>query len=132
MPRLADTDHFLSQFPDLDTMGSSKGDDTSVAVSPERCPHATTAEYSNFKTAKRSGRTFVPDDLTTTSDDEISREAALTALTAEEERKLLQKVDWRLIPLLCMLYLVKKLDESNVRDLLLVKYFPRLSTDIDC
>lgn len=93
-------------------MVSSKGDDTLVAVSPERDSHANFD--SNLKTAKRSGRAFIPDDSTTISDGEISREIALTALTSEEERKLLRKVDWRLIPLLCILYLVKKLDESNV------------------
>ncbi|KAK2732143.1 major facilitator superfamily transporter [Colletotrichum kahawae] len=46
-------------------------------------------------------------------DEEISRETALTALTAEEERKLIRRVDWRLIPLLSMLYLMKKIDENN-------------------
>lgn len=67
-----------------------------------------------FQTAKRAGKKAVYDGSTTTSDHELTREEALTALTAEEEKRLLRKVDWRLIPLLCMLYLVKKLDESNV------------------
>ncbi|KAF4931458.1 MFS transporter prlL [Colletotrichum viniferum] len=48
------------------------------------------------------------------ADEEISRETALTALTAAEERKLIRKVDWRLLPLLSMLYLMKKIDENNV------------------
>ncbi|KAF3806259.1 putative transporter [Colletotrichum gloeosporioides] len=47
------------------------------------------------------------------ADEEISRETALTALTAAEERKLIRRVDWRLIPLLSMLYLMKKIDENN-------------------
>ncbi|KAF5528377.1 MFS transporter prlL [Colletotrichum aenigma] len=47
------------------------------------------------------------------ADEEISRETALTALTAAEERKLIRKVDWRLLPLLSMLYLMKKIDENN-------------------
>lgn len=47
-------------------------------------------------------------------EEEISREAALTALTAAEERKLIRRIDWRLIPLLSMLYLVKKIDENKV------------------
>lgn len=93
-------------------MVSNMGNDTFVATSPEQDPHAN-ADF-NLKTAKRSGRAFIFDDSITISDGELSREAALTALTADEERELLRRVDWRLIPLLCMLYLVKKLDESNV------------------
>jgi hypothetical protein len=93
-------------------MSPSKNNDTSVAVSSEsESAHDATQ---NLKTAKRSGVAFIADDSTTIADGELSREAALTALTTEEEKKLLRKVDWRLIPLLCMLYLVKKLDESNV------------------
>lgn len=97
-------------------MVQSNGDDTLVGLPLEREPHAGTE--SNLKTAKRSGKAFILDDDTAaTSNGELSREAALTALTVEEERKLLRKVDWRLIPLLCLLYLVKKLDETNVRSL---------------
>jgi len=69
----------------------------------------------HFQTAKRSGKAVVPEDNVATIGDGLDREEALTALTAEEEKKLLRRVDWRLIPLLCMLYMVKKLDESNVR-----------------
>ncbi|GKT60947.1 pantothenate transporter [Colletotrichum tofieldiae] len=62
----------------------------------------------DVRTAKRVGReNVIPDN-------ELDQGAALTALTVEEEKKLIRKVDWRLIPLLVMLYLVKKLDESNV------------------
>ncbi|GJC85396.1 hypothetical protein ColLi_08234 [Colletotrichum liriopes] len=69
----------------------------------------------DVRTAKRVGKeNIVPDDATTLSNSELARGAALTALTVEEEKKLIRKVDWRLIPLLAMLYLVKKLDESNV------------------
>ena len=95
------------------TMASSKGDDTIVVGSPPDHDQHFHSEF-NLKTAKRSGKSFNPEDGTAIFDGELSREAALTALTAEEEKRLLRKVDWRLIPLLCMLYLVKKLDESNV------------------
>ncbi|CAG9988296.1 unnamed protein product [Clonostachys byssicola] len=68
----------------------------------------------SLKTAQRSGKAAITHDGTGLFEDELTREAALTALTAEEEKRLLRKVDWRLIPLLCTLYLVKKLDENNV------------------
>ena len=89
---------------DFAQMAPSNAEDSVVAVSPE----------TGFHTAKRAGKETFHDASTTTSDFEWTREAALTALTVEEEKKLLRKVDWRLIPMLCMLYLVKKLDESNV------------------
>lgn len=59
------------------------------------------------------------------ADEEISRETALTALTAAEERKLIRKVDWRLLPLLSMLYLMKKIDENNVST---QRFFGQLTT----
>lgn len=93
-------------------MSSGKGDNTVVEATPAQDAHPR-VEY-NFMTAKRSGKSAARDNIPSTNESEISREEALTALTADEERKLLRKVDWRLIPLLCMLYLVKKLDESNV------------------
>ncbi|GJD04331.1 pantothenate transporter [Colletotrichum higginsianum] len=81
--------------------------DASSAIHPET--------HDELRTVKRANKDdIVPDDATTLSDSELAREAALTALTVEEEKKLIRKVDWRLIPLLAMLYLVKKLDESNV------------------
>lgn len=72
--------------------------------------------HAAFKTAKRGGEDVAVVGNGPALDDEIGREAALTALTADEERKLIRRVDWRLIPLLCLLYLVKKIDESNVID----------------
>lgn len=59
------------------------------------------------------------------ADEEISPETALTALTAAEERKLIRKVDWRLLPLLSMLYLMKKIDENNVST---QRFFGQLTT----
>ena len=85
-------------------MSSSKVRDISVVASPEPGPISTA-----FATAKRTGK-----DVDDEAVDEFSREAALTALTADEERKLIRRVDWRLVPLLCMLYLMKKIDENNV------------------
>jgi hypothetical protein len=89
-------------------MVAASVDSRSIAASPRA--------NDDLRTAKRAGKDhFTQDDATTLSGSELAREAALTALTAEEEKRLLRKVDWRLIPLLAMLYLVKKLDEINVR-----------------
>lgn len=92
-------------------MAPGNVNDSVLAVSSERDIQS----VADLKTAKRAGKEiFASNDDSTASDLELSREDVLTALTVEQERKLLRKVDWRLIPLLCLLYLVKKLDENNV------------------
>lgn len=86
-------------------MASTKANDISVTAY-DTAP----SSHHDFTTAKRTGKDVeIPG-----SDNEISREAALTALTVDEERRLIRRVDWRLVPLLCMLYLMKKIDENNV------------------
>ncbi|KAJ3542784.1 hypothetical protein NM208_g395 [Fusarium decemcellulare] len=93
-------------------MASNKSADSVAAVPQDREQH-----YHNdfrFQTARRAGKPCNYGDNTTTTDESMSRQEALTALTVDEEKRLLRKVDWRLVPFLCMLYLVKKLDESNV------------------
>ncbi|KAL2847871.1 major facilitator superfamily domain-containing protein [Aspergillus pseudoustus] len=67
----------------------------------------------NFKTGKRVDKQVGVVYNGPMVDDEVAREAALTALTAEEEKKLIRRIDWRLVPLLCLLYLMKKIDETN-------------------
>ena len=94
-------------------MADDKTNDSSVTTAPGQEPNSD--PDADFKTAKRAGKDCISPESAPTPNDGLSREAALTALTVEEERKLLRKVDWRLIPLMCMLYLVKKLDETNVR-----------------
>ncbi|CEL00784.1 hypothetical protein ASPCAL00380 [Aspergillus calidoustus] len=76
-------------------------------------PQAEPSSHHSFKTAKRVDKQVDVVYNGPTVDDEIAREAALTALTAEEEKKLIRRVDWHLVPLLCLLYLMKKIDESN-------------------
>ncbi|KAH6713503.1 pantothenate transporter [Leptodontidium sp. MPI-SDFR-AT-0119] len=39
---------------------------------------------------------------------------ARASLTAEEEKKLLRRVDWRIVPLCAVMYAVKSIDASNV------------------
>lgn len=38
-----------------------------------------------------------------------------TLLTAEEEKKLLRKIDWRLMTLCSLIFMFKNLDSNNVR-----------------
>uniref|UniRef100_A0A8H7NR40 Major facilitator superfamily (MFS) profile domain-containing protein n=1 Tax=Bionectria ochroleuca TaxID=29856 RepID=A0A8H7NR40_BIOOC len=94
-------------------MAPNRANETVVEASAEGELSSHVDELS-LKTAQRSGKAAITHDDTGLFEDELTREAALTALTAEEEKRLLRKVDWRLIPLLCTLYLVKKLDENNV------------------
>lgn len=39
---------------------------------------------------------------------------ARTVLSAEEEKKLLRRIDWHLIPLLAVIYMLKSMDAQNV------------------
>lgn len=78
----------------------------------------------NFKTVKRGGKHHEILDAAPMVDYEADRETALTALTAEEEKRLIRRVDWRLVPLLCLLYLMKKIDENNVGSLDLCNMHP--------
>lgn len=39
---------------------------------------------------------------------------ARATLSSDEEKKLLRRIDWRLIPLLSIMYMVKTIDASNV------------------
>jgi hypothetical protein len=84
-------------------------DNEVTAVSVEEPP-----SQFNFKTAKRGGKHHEILDAAPMVDYKADRETALTALTAEEEKRLIRRVDWRLVPLLCLLYLMKKIDENNV------------------
>lgn len=41
-----------------------------------------------------------------------------TLLTAEEEKKLLRRIDWHLMPLCSLIFMFKNLDSQNVRSLI--------------
>ncbi|KAL4878446.1 major facilitator superfamily domain-containing protein [Aspergillus karnatakaensis] len=92
-------------------MSSPKANEIAVAPVPE--VEAEPAAHHDFKTAKRVAKDVEVVYNGPTVDDEVAREAALTALTAEEEKKLIRRIDWRLVPLLCLLYFMKKIDETN-------------------
>ncbi|KAI4597141.1 hypothetical protein KJ359_004652 [Pestalotiopsis sp. 9143b] len=60
--------------------------------------------------ASSGNETDVVDD-----DAEESRRRALAALTPEEERSLLRRIDWHLMPLCSLIFMFKNLDVSNAR-----------------
>lgn len=49
--------------------------------------------------------------------------SARTLLTAEEEKKLLRRIDWRLMSLCSLIFMFKNLDSNNVRVYLLSTYY---------
>ncbi|KAK9416442.1 putative Major facilitator superfamily (MFS) profile domain-containing protein [Seiridium unicorne] len=49
-----------------------------------------------------------------TDEAEEARRAALVALTPEEEKKLLRRIDWHLMPLCSLIFMFKNLDVDNV------------------
>ncbi|RAH67308.1 pantothenate transporter [Aspergillus aculeatinus CBS 121060] len=62
----------------------------------------------------RNADTTIPDngEAIPGYDAELMRERA--ALSADEEKKLLRRVDWHLIPLLAVIYMLKSVDFTNV------------------
>ena len=56
-------------------------------------------------------------DEITGFDDERMR--ARTYLTAEEEKKLLRRMDWHIMPFCAIMFLLKNIDSENVRKLAL-------------
>lgn len=68
-------------------------------------------------TFHRARRGEVAGDLS--SDENVDgydaeRMRARTALTAEEEKKLLRRIDWHLMPLCSIIFMFKNLDSDNV------------------
>ena len=45
---------------------------------------------------------------------DAERMRARAALTSEEEKKLMRRVDWRVMPLCAMMFLLKNIDYQNV------------------
>ncbi|KAF2160339.1 hypothetical protein M409DRAFT_29189 [Zasmidium cellare ATCC 36951] len=46
--------------------------------------------------------------------------AARTALSGEEEKRLLRRLDWRILPLMALMYVVKNIDQSNMSNVLVM------------
>lgn len=55
---------------------------------------------------------------------------ARASLSSAEERKLLRRIDWHLIPLLAIMYMVKSVDFTNVSICCEVSYYARLAPNI--
>ncbi|KAH7268685.1 major facilitator superfamily domain-containing protein [Fusarium solani] len=69
----------------------------------------------HFKVVARGDPLSSSDDVRgeiTGYDDSLMR--ARAALSSTEEKKLLRRIDWHLIPLLAIMYMVKTIDASNV------------------
>lgn len=49
---------------------------------------------------------------------QAASQGARTLLTAEEEKKLLRRIDWHLMPLCSLIFMFKNLDSDNVSQLI--------------
>ncbi|KAI1862761.1 uncharacterized protein JN550_009908 [Neoarthrinium moseri] len=93
-------------------MSQNKDPVATTSTSTEVLEHFSRGK--TFHVARRADALSDTPDGSSIADPDTERKKALTALTAEEEKKLIRRIDWRLIPLLALLYVMKKLDESNV------------------
>ncbi|KAH8601958.1 major facilitator superfamily domain-containing protein [Bisporella sp. PMI_857] len=66
--------------------------------------------------AKR-GRILSDAELTGISGFEAERMRARTLLTSEQEKKLLRRIDWHIMPLCALMFLMKNLDANNVSNI---------------
>lgn len=63
--------------------------------------------------AKR-GQLLNGDSLASIGGFEAERMQARALLTAEQEKKLLRRIDWHIMPLCALMFLMKNLDATNV------------------
>jgi hypothetical protein len=70
-------------------------------------------EVSSNEQSKLAGKEI--DDFLRTIDNSIDQQHALIELPEEDQKKIMWKIDVRLIPLLTILYLVAFIDRSNSR-----------------
>ncbi|EXJ83050.1 hypothetical protein A1O3_06867 [Capronia epimyces CBS 606.96] len=87
---------------------------TTGAVSP--ATEVKSLDSRNLTIVPRGDAGSVPDldlgQVTGVDDDAVLD--ARRAFTAEEEKRLIRRIDWRLLPLLSILYMVKTIDAANV------------------
>jgi hypothetical protein len=62
----------------------------------------------------KRGELLSEDALLSISGFEAERMRARALLTVEQEKKLLRRIDWRIMPLCALMFLMKNLDASNV------------------
>jgi hypothetical protein len=64
--------------------------------------------------AKR-GQFLDKNDFSSVEGVDLERMRARALLTAEQEKKLMRRVDWHIMPLCALMFLMKNLDATNVR-----------------
>lgn len=74
---------------------------------------SSSSSVDGFHRAVRGEVIDVKDDQTILGFD-AERMQARAALTAEEEKKLIRRIDWHLMPLCSLIFLFKNLDVDNV------------------
>jgi hypothetical protein len=90
--------------------------DKNVAIADEPIHTADTKIDDNgLHLAQRGGRVVGSDiDENSIQGFEVDRMKARTLLTADEEKKLLRKIDWHIMPLCSLMFLFKNMDADNI------------------
>ncbi|KAJ5095120.1 pantothenate transporter [Penicillium argentinense] len=99
---------------------SEKGASPSIKASNKNASNVLTSEYSlpgekNVHYVNRNETLFFTeyeDDIIPGYDSNLMRARAM--LSSADEKKLLRRIDWHLIPLLAIMYLLKSVDFTNV------------------
>lgn len=92
----------------MSTEGSKNS--ASLTTSPVKGVEARDASF-------RQARRGVQDEDASSPSQVDEQTAARTLLTADEEKKLLRRIDWHLMPLCSLMFLFKNLDSDNVSPL---------------
>lgn len=74
----------------------------------------TTQDASKTLHFVKRGQLLNENSLASISGFEAERMRARALLTAKQERKLLQRIDWHIMPLCALMFLMKNLDATNV------------------
>jgi hypothetical protein len=74
----------------------------------------TTQDASRTLHFAKRGQLLNESSLASISGFEAERMRARALLTAEQEKKLLRRIDWHIMPLCALMFLMKNLDASNV------------------
>ena len=94
--------------------------DTKNAVQSAETPIDGGVDNNTFHYASRgevlNDANYAVDEITGFDDE---RKRARTYLTAEEEKKLLRRMDWHIMPFCAIMFLLKNIDSENVRKLAL-------------
>lgn len=86
-------------------------------------PSETSSEELHFATRKEDLLPDEYDEKQQISGYDPALMRARVLLSAEEEKKLLRRIDWRLIPLLSVMYMVKTIDAMNVSSIFKIEIY---------